>query len=100
MCNSKRFEIIPCPSVGHWINKCWALHTVESVKLLRKEWAMDRWLSWLEHRPVDQKVVGSIAGQGTNLGGGFSPRLEACGRQPINVSLSLSVSQINKHIFS
>ena len=31
------------------------------------------WLSWLEHRPVNQKVADSTPGQGTCLGCGFSP---------------------------
>ena len=35
------------------------------------------WLSWLEHRPVDQRLAGLIPGQGT-------PR-----RQPMDVSPSL-----------
>ena len=51
--------------------------------------ALVRQLSWLEHHPLYQTVVGSIPGQG------------ACGRQLIGVSLSLptsSLSKINKHI--
>ena len=38
--------------------------------------ALARWFSWLECRPVHQKVAGSIPSQGV------------CGRQPIHVSLS------------
>ena len=30
-------------------------------------WALAGWLSWLEHRPVHQKVAGSILSQGTHL---------------------------------
>ena len=46
------------------------------------------WLSWLECCPMQQKVVGSIPGEGTYLGCGFDPQ-SGCGqRQPIDVSLS------------
>ena len=31
------------------------------------------WLSWLVRHPINQKVVGSIPGQGACLGCGFSP---------------------------
>ena len=37
--------------------------------------ALARWLSWLEHCPIHQKVVGSIFGQGTYLDYGYSPWL-------------------------
>ena len=37
--------------------------------------ALTRWLSWLERRPVYQKIVGYIPGQGTYLGCGSDPRL-------------------------
>ena len=33
------------------------------------------WLSWLEHHPLDQRVVGSIPRQGTYPGCGFNPWL-------------------------
>ena len=36
--------------------------------------AMARWLGWLEHHPIHQKVAGSIPGQGTYLGCGFDLR--------------------------
>ena len=45
-------------------------------------------LSWLEHRPTPQKVVGLIPSQGTYLGCGLSPWLGVYGRQPTDVSLS------------
>ena len=32
------------------------------------------WLSWLEHRPTHQKVVGSTPHQGTRLGSWFNPQ--------------------------
>ena len=35
--------------------------------------ALLRWLSWLEHRSIHQKVGSSILGQGTCLGCGFDP---------------------------
>ena len=46
------------------------------------------WLSWLEHRPIDQKLVGSIPRQGTHPGCGFRPVL-ACpgGSQSMFLSL-------------
>nr|KAF6308035.1 hypothetical protein mMyoMyo1_008828 [Myotis myotis] len=54
--------------------------------------SLARWLSWLECRPVPQKVVGLILGQSTNLGCRFK-------RQPMflfdmDVSLSLPLSKI------
>ena len=57
--------------------------------------SLARWLSWLEHRPVHQKVTGSIPGQGTCLGCRFTPQSEHIRGQPIslshiNASLSLS----------
>ena len=39
------------------------------------EIALTRWLSWLEHCPIRQKVVGSIPSQGTYLGCRFDPQL-------------------------
>ena len=55
--------------------------------------ALARWLSWLEHHPIHQKVAGSIPGRGAH------------GRQLVDVSLSLcvypalsSLSKINKCI--
>lgn len=48
------------------------------------------WLSWLQHGPVHQKVVGSIAVQGECLGFGFnplSPGREAYEGPPIDVFL-------------
>ena len=38
--------------------------------------------------PTKRKVTGSIPGQGTCLGCGFSPWVRACERQSIDVSLS------------
>ena len=43
---------------------------------------------WTERRPVNQKVTGSIPSWGTCLGCGPGPRLGACGRKPIDVSLA------------
>ena len=45
------------------------------------------WLSWLECRPIDQKVVGSIPSQDTYLGCRLGP-WSGHKRQVINVSLS------------
>ena len=36
--------------------------------------ALAGWLSWLERRPIHQKVLGSVSGQGTDLGCRFGPR--------------------------
>lgn len=72
---------------------------------------------WLEHWPSDQKVVDSIPVKGMNLCCRLnlqSPSQGACGRQPIDVSLShgsfflptppspplfLNTKQTNKQIF-
>ena len=43
---------------------------------------------WTLCWPTDQKVAGSIPGQGTCLGGGPGPQLGTCKRQPIDVSLT------------
>ena len=48
--------------------------------------ALARWLSWLKHRLIHQKVMGSIPGQDKYLGFGFDPQLGAYGWQPICVS--------------
>ena len=37
---------------------------------------------------ANQKVIGSVSGQGTCLGFGPGPQMGACERQPINVSLA------------
>ena len=55
-----------------------------------KEPAVAGVVPWIEHRPVNQRVVGSIPSQGTCLGCGPGPHLGVCKRQPhIDVSLSL-----------
>ena len=43
---------------------------------------------WTECRPANQRVAGPIPSQGTGLGCGPGPQLEACERQLINVSLT------------
>ena len=43
---------------------------------------------WIEHWTVNQKVTGSISGQGTCLGCRPGPQLGECKRQQINVSLT------------
>ena len=42
---------------------------------------------WIERRPANRKVAGSIPGQGRCLGCGPSPQMGVCERQPIDVSL-------------
>ena len=62
---------------------------------------MAGWLSWLEHHPIHQKVASFIPGQGTYLGFEFDLWLgqvqKATNASCVDVSLSLS--QIYKHIF-
>ena len=41
------------------------------------------WLSWLEHRPVNRKVVGSVPNQRSNLGWGLTPGQGVYGRRPV-----------------
>ena len=48
------------------------------------------WLSWLEHCPVNQKVMGLIPGEGTCLGCGFSLCL-GCAREANNGCFSLTL---------
>ena len=43
---------------------------------------------WVGHCPANQKVASSITSQGTCLSSRPGPWLEACKRQPINVSLA------------
>ena len=52
--------------------KIFLLHKPSTVeKTLFCSWPV--WLRWLEPRPVNRKVAGSIPSQGTCLGCGFSP---------------------------
>ena len=53
--------------------------------------ALTRWISWLEHHPVHQKVVGSIPAQGTYLGWWYSPPLGYV-QEATNQCLSLTPS--------
>ena len=46
---------------------------------------------WIECQPVNQKITGLIASQGTCLACGLGPQLGACERQPhTDISLPLS----------
>ena len=47
---------------------------------------------WIECGPGNRKVAGLIPSQGTHLGCGPGPQLEACKRQPVDISLPLSPS--------
>ena len=65
------------------------------------------WISWLEHQPIQQNVGGSIPCQDTYLGFRFILGQGVYGKQPIDVSLShwclslsCSLSKINKHILN
>ena len=69
------------------------------VTLQKSTIALARRLSWLEHHPVHQNVIGSIPGQGTNLGCEFDPRLrrtqeaaDLMSLSHIDVSFSPSIS--------
>ena len=54
---------------------------------------MARVAQWIEHGPVNQRVISLIPSQGTCLGCGPGPQLGAHEGQPhIDVSLSLSPS--------
>ena len=44
--------------------------------------ALDDVAQWFEHRPVNQRVAGSILSQGICLGCGPGPQLGAYDRQP------------------
>ena len=63
------------------------------IKKVVPTFALAVWLSWLEHRPVHPKLVGSIPSPGTKC---FSLTL-------MSLSLSLSpppfLSKINNYIF-
>ena len=59
-------------------------------------WPQPVWLSWLEHRPINWKVTGSVAGQGTCLGCGFGP-WSACIQQATNQCFSPSLSPSFPH---
>ena len=43
---------------------------------------------WIESRPVERKVAGSVPGQGTCRGCRLGPQLGACDRQPIDIFLA------------
>ena len=44
---------------------------------------------WIESWPMNRKVASSVPSQGTCLGCGPGPQLEACERQPIDISVPL-----------
>ena len=43
---------------------------------------------WVGHHPANNKVISLIPSQGTRLSCGPGPWLDACKRQPINVSVT------------
>ena len=59
-----------------YINPLWKCYFDKEVFKSAKI-ALARWLSWLEHWPIHQKVASLI------------PGLDTYGRQPIDVSLTL-----------
>ena len=52
------------------MNSCFSL----SLPSIQKTLALARWVSWLQHCPIPQNVLGLIPGQGTYLGGGLGPQ--------------------------
>lgn len=60
-------------------------------------WPWPVWLSWLERCPANQRVVGSVLGQGTHEGFGFNPQLGVLRRRLMYVSLSPKVSLPSSH---
>lgn len=46
------------------------------------------WFTRLECHPINERVAGSIPGQGTKVGGGLVPSQDAYGSQVIDVSVS------------
>ena len=57
--------------------------------LIKTVFAVAGVAQWIEHQLANRKVAGSVPNQGTYLGFGSGPQLEACKRQPIDVSLPL-----------
>ena len=63
--------------------------TKQNNKVLLKYEALTDVAQWIEHRPVNQKVTGSIPSQGTCLGCGAGPQF---GAHEIDVSLTYQCS--------
>ena len=59
--------------------------------------ALAGWLSWLEHCPVNRRVVGSILGQGTSGWGCIQETIDQCFSLSLK-SIKTSLSEI-KHFF-
>ena len=57
------------------------------------------WYSSLEHRPINQKVTGSIPGQGTCLGCGFSPQ-SGCIQEATDCYFCLTLMFLSLSLFS
>ena len=84
--------------------------SIDTESSTRQCWFTDHhdpwpvWLSWLEFRPVKQKITGLIPGQGTRVGCGLVSSQGTSERQVIDVSLPPSLSlflplwKINKHV--
>ena len=53
---------------------------------------------WIDHRPMNPKVTGSIPGQGPCLGCGPGPQLVVCKMQLVDVSLSFSLPPLSLKI--
>ena len=69
-------QLAPALSSSPWQAWCLPFFVGREQKF---SWTLAWWLSWLEHRPVHQKVSGSTPSQGV------------CGRQLICFSLSLCI---------
>ena len=82
---------------------------ITTTNFLKKQFtSLARWLSWLEHHPIHQNVVGLISSQGTQLGCEFNPQSghiqEATNRYfsltltCLPLALPSSLPKINNHI--
>ena len=58
------------------------------IFLIKRSFALAGVAQWIECRPANQRVAGSIPSQDTCLGCGPGPQLGACKKQPIDVSLA------------
>ena len=76
---------IPGPGAYGWqqkaTNSCFTL-SLSLPPSKTKQTALACVAQWMECQPVNQKVAGSIPGQGTCLGCGPGPRLGVAGGMP------------------
>ena len=82
-CNLKQSHEVQPPNLG------WPVLSEHENKVCL---ALDGVTQWIEHRPANQRVAGSIPIQGTCLGCGPGPQEGALERHHTLMSLSLSFS--------